>query len=160
MWNTGSCWGRLLSGAVQSILRWLTTHRRSTIQKRVSSDSVVRSNARSRLSSDIVNVALSADSTLAVPAGLVAVQIAASAVEERGAELAVARQPVGLERRRRTVAQQDPVLLAALDDAPLHGAARGRPDKGHAVVLAARHLARSTRVVNTWLTRSEQCVNT
>jgi hypothetical protein len=42
--------------------------------------------------SDIVNVvALSADGTLAVPAGLVAVQVAASAVEERGAELTVAR---------------------------------------------------------------------
>ena len=91
--------------------------------------------------SDIVIVALSADSTLAILTGLVAVQVTTSAVEQSSAVLAVARQPIGIERRRRTVTQQHPVLLAALDDAFPHRAARRRPDKGDAVVLAARHLA-------------------
>ena len=51
--------------------------------------------------SDIIIVALSADSTLAILTGLVAVQVTTSAVEQSSAVLAVARQPVGIERRRR-----------------------------------------------------------
>ena len=91
--------------------------------------------------SDIVIVALSADSTLAILTGLVAVQVTTSAVEQSSAVLAVARQSIGIKRRRRTVTQQHPVLLVALNDAFPHRAARRRPDKGDAVVLAARNLA-------------------